>query len=1433
MKRNLKMNWVVYSKKKQLTLFFLFVSIVICSTMGCFREPRISQFDINSVKSYRDIPFITNAEIVLIEELKAKRESFSVGQLLGTKESLVFISPLGDTSGFKIMLCNLLSDLFGITFIPFSYDWEALRRGLREQTIDFVAELVPTTYRVRRRYFMTYPIAQRSLGVYISRNSPVQIRDEYSLNNLRVGFLEDTTALQTILDTYPSLVFAAMEFRSFSALSNALMAGVVDAFIVDDIDYFEFKENDDIIVVRNIFPLAYIPISIATADPELQVIILALNKYIAAGGGKKIYEMYRASSFRYEKNELRRFFSDQEIAYLNNLRATNSRVNIALEHDNYPISFYNVNDNEFQGIVPDILAQISLLTDIEFNIVTDKNTTYSEMLEMLRRGEVSLISELFYTEARREYFLWGTEPYATSYYTLLSKLDSPNLEMFQVVQKTVGINRGSAYEYMYNILFPDNTNVILYNTLTEAQDALTRGRIDLLMSCNYGLLAMTNYREKTGYKINLSFSTLPKRSYFGFNRDEEILKSIFSKAQSFIPIRKIEEAWVTRVFDYSRKAANDRFLYMSIFSAAATVMLIVMIIFIVNNFQLQRKYKKQAATISGIFNTIPSSIFCKDLNLVYTDCNHSFEKFMRCNKQHIIGKTISDFDVISKKNANLFTLADKKVLEENITVISESWFPAPDNTLKLYEITKTPLIQKSEIIGVLGIMKDITEQKATQKAALQASKAKSSFLAHMSHEIRTPLNAIMGMVELIQRENISNKIYEYTQLAKQSGDNVMRIVNDILDFSKIEAGKLELMKTEFAIASFFNDVINIAKERIAKKPILFTTNIDCNIPYYVFGDIVRGKQILMNLISNAIKYTNEGFVTVNVAYDANGNTPVMLIDISDSGVGIKSENMEKLFTRFTRFDAGSAEGTGLGLVITKRLCEMLGGKISVKSEYGIGSTFSVALPIQFKQCKKLAEVTNCEEKRVLLYESRSVYAYSLSLTFDNLGVSYTPVSAKSEFDRTIENGEYPFIFIASFLYEFEKENLAQFELKSKIVLITELDDSNHYPENIRILRMPAYSLTIANVLNNVTNDSVMDKYDASQKVDEFFIAPSAKVLIVDDITTNLVVAEGLMSLYKMQIDTCKSGMESIEMVKKNKYDIVFMDHAMPGMDGIEATSRIRSLENPEESDYYKNLPIIALTANAVLGMREMFLQNDMSDFLSKPIEVSKLNSILKEWIPKEKQMVQDKSIAVEKEGIVDLVNIEIEGVDTQTGLAINGNNVETYFKVLDIFCKDILEKISEINDCIKENNIPLYSTLVHALKSASSNVGAKKVSELAKNLENAGKKGASQYILEHNEIFLAELKKLYQNIQNALISRRGEDSEISIDDLKFLKEKLSKLKSAIENMDAKEINNIISTIEEKGRNTKLNKMIDDISHSILLYEYDKVLEIIDSFDKSV
>ena len=618
------------------------------------------------------------------------------------------------------------------------------------------------------------------------------------------------------------------------------------------------------------------------------------------------------------------------------------------------------------------------------------------------------------------------------------------------------------------------------------------------------------------------------------------------------------------------------------------------------------------------------------------------------------------------------------------------------------DVKKSALILSALGLVFMSILIFIMIQMSLSKArADQENREKSSFLARMSHEIRTPMNSILGMAELIQRKTISRDIQEYIEIVHQSGHNLLAIINDILDFSKIESGRLQIQSKNYYIASVINDMINMMRPRVAEKSLDFFVSVDSAIPAQLYGDDTRLRQILTNLLSNAIKYTRKGYISLDVKMGRMDSGSINLIlSVQDSGIGIKPEDRDLLFKEFARMDSKAnqgVEGTGLGLVIARALCKAMGGDVTVLSEYGKGSTFRAVIVQEYDNEKPVAWVNNPEKKRVLFYDWRPQYVQSMSKTLRSLGINFKSSSVLQEFINDLEYGQFDYAFISSRYAMDCIHVLGRRDKPLQLVIMVEPGEVSVYGEVTSIL-MPVYSIALANVLNDVT-DGVL--FQDRLKIQ--FTAPSARVLIVDDISTNLRVAKELMGPYNMDIQTCLSGSEAVNLVKKHRYDLVFMDHMMPGMDGIEATDFIRSID--PQDDYYRNLPIIALTANAIAGQREIFLEHGINDFLAKPIDIQKLNDILEKWLPpgkREEAYQQQRPDA--KKGKAE--SLDIPGVDITSGLRNCGGGVSAYLNILSDFCRDAEVRLVQISDALSHRETRLYITLVHALKGAARSIGA-------------------------------------------------------------------------------------------------------------------------------
>jgi len=659
------------------------------------------------------------------------------------------------------------------------------------------------------------------------------------------------------------------------------------------------------------------------------------------------------------------------------------------------------------------------------------------------------------------------------------------------------------------------------------------------------------------------------------------------------------------------------------------------------------------------------------------------------------------------------------------------------------------------IYGLIGVL---SSKKEAGKANA-ANVAKSNFLSQMSHEIRTPLNAIMGMGELALYSDSMPKIYEYLKGIKQAGQNLLLLVDDILDFSKIETGSLEIVPAPYYMASLLDDIINIIQIRIGEKPVLFIVDVDPNLPARLLGDEMRVRQILFNLLTNAVKFTRQGKIELRVSAGTRAEEREglsIVITVTDTGIGIKEEDMDSLFKSFVRLDMTvnkSIEGSGLGLSITRSVCEAMGGSVTASSVYGKGSVFTAVVPQGRVDIDRLAVVDNPKVKVVLLYDHRPEYLKSLTEIMYNLGVIVVIANSAEDFLGRLSDGGFSYAFISEPTLEKAQTIIKEHSIQTVLVLLQEI--GKIAAENVMILSMPAYAVPVANVLNGKGIIHHEGKDPAKN-----FIAPSARLLVVDDIQPNLVVAEGLLTPYKSRIDLCSSGARALELVKEQRYDLVFMDHMMPEMDGIETVKRIRQWEKEERKGEVGRIRIVALTANAVSGMKEMFLNEGFDDFLAKPIEILRLREIMNNWIPRDKQIERKEESVItdkqeEKMGQPNIFkDIVIDGIDLKKGQETFPEN--KYLDVLRAWCMHtpgLLEKLRTLADGqLQDDDLGQYTIEVHGLKGSSYGICAQSIGKKAETLEAASRRKDIEFVKANNKILLDEAEAMHQTLEKLLAS---------------------------------------------------------------------------------
>lgn len=680
----------------------------------------------------------------------------------------------------------------------------------------------------------------------------------------------------------------------------------------------------------------------------------------------------------------------------------------------------------------------------------------------------------------------------------------------------------------------------------------------------------------------------------------------------------------------------------------------------------------------------------------------------------------------NKAAANIFTRLPAHKLGENISVVegfskellNEDVPQSFSINGQHYESHSKHIVDENGriqgsvilILDMTDIKSYINEIKCVRRQAEKASIAKSEFLANMSHEIRTPMNAIIGLNDIIMEECEDTEIYAHAKDVQSAARNLLAIINDILDLSKVESGKMELVYVDYYIKNMANEIIAMMDMAASQRGLILKYECDETIPCCYSGDDGRIKQILINIINNAIKFTKKGYVRTYITGKPgkNEDEEVLIFYIEDTGCGIREEDLNRIFEDFRQVDSKrnrSAEGTGLGLAIVKHLVELMGGTIDVESTYGKGTMVTIMIP-----------------QRIV----------------DRRPVSETP----------------------------------------------------EIPQN-------------------------------EQKITDNFTAPGVKVLIVDDNVINRKVARGFLKNYTFDLTEAESGPEAIQLVGDQRYDIIFMDHMMPGMDGIEAAEIIRR----DCGENGAAPVIIALTANAMEGMREHFLEHGFDDFISKPLDRRELHKLLLRWVPEKYRQADDKK---EESKPLDASVFKIDGIDMDAAMNYYSGDEDGFVDLLELYCMDGKRKTELLRGLVK-TDILRYQIEVHGLKSASANIGAVKVSDMARSHENAAAQGDIEFITGQFPMLLAEYETLLTNI-GQFLERRSNEKEgkekLPYMEAKELREQIELALEDLSHFRSKECRERVDAMLLHELPEKAAESLLRIQEQLRLYEDDNAEELL-------
>ena len=657
-------------------------------------------------------------------------------------------------------------------------------------------------------------------------------------------------------------------------------------------------------------------------------------------------------------------------------------------------------------------------------------------------------------------------------------------------------------------------------------------------------------------------------------------------------------------------------------------------------------------------------------------------------------------------------------------------------------------------------MKDMIEELKA------AERSKSDFLANISHEIRTPVNTVCGMSEMILREDLADSVRENTFSIQAAGRNLLTIISDVLDFSELEYGKMDLVEEPYNLTSTINDVINMAIAQKGSKKLELIVDCDAKIPYTLVGDEQKLRRVILSFVNNAIKFTEAGCITISVSARKEEYGINLIVKVRDTGIGIAEENLEKLFSSFNQVDTKRNRqegGIGIGLAIAKRIVSKMGGFISVKSTLGKGSEFMFVVPQKVEDDRPMVAVRNAETINIIVYidsekyqfaEIRDDYMSNIKHMVEGLEVRCHMCRNLQEFKRRMDKEIYTHAFITIDEYREDKEYFDEISDQLVVVMLQNRENAETPGGNIKMVYKPYYVLSIASVLNG---EYSLQRLDGSHHQGKKFIAPEATVLVVDDNLMNLKVVEGLLRPYKIKVFVATSGRECLEKLDSMRYDIIFMDHMMPEMDGVETAHKIRA----KAGIYFQNVPIVALTANAIGGAREMFLEEGFQEYVAKPIEMTHLERVLKKYIPDEKIIRMDDASAPYEE-VTEVVEVEENTrINRRRGIQYCGGNEEDYKEILQVYLSTGLQKIREIREKYKAEDWKNYAILVHALKSTSIGIGATELGEKAKELELAAKEENISYIQAHHREVMQEYEEVLLEIGGETVRSKFEKGPVS------------------------------------------------------------------------
>ena len=1126
-------------------------------------------------------------------------------------------------------------------------------------------------------------------------------------------------------------------------------------------------------------------------------------------------------------------FSDDELTYLKN----KNEIRMCVDPSWMP--FESIKKNKHIGMISDVYEYFERNLPIPIKLLV--TPTWSQSLQYAKDRKCDILSAAVSTPQRKKYLNF-TNPYLKFPQVIVTREKEEFIEEIEDIKHLkIGVVKDSGVAELLKNKYK-NINLIAVKNVSEGLFKVSSGEL-------YGFVntsATVSYAIAKNGMTNLKIASKVGIEYFirvAIRDDDPLLLNIFNTLIKNINqkhIKEIKNKWV-------HVKVDEKIDYSIVYKVIAIFSLILIIIAywnrklkkeIIQRKKLENELKSQKNQLEMIFSNIPIPILIvsKSTQKILFANNFSAKTY-KTDVDKLIGENISVLYTSKNQREDILSSFN----EDGLLINYKTRYKINDGS-KINALLSIIPIEYENQDANLGIITDVTDLIETQKAlkketkkAQSAVNAKSDFLAKMSHEIRTPMNAILGMLYLIEKTTLDSTQNNYIKKANGAANLLLGIINDILDFSKIEANMLQLKIEEININKLIFDTMSVMSVKASQKELELLASYDKDIPINILSDKLRVSQILNNLISNAIKFTPSGEILVSTKLiNINKNKATLLFCIKDSGIGIEKKSQDKLFSEFTQADNSITRnfgGTGLGLAISKKLCNMLEGDIWIEeSKEGIGTTICFTIKVEISQNKienKFIFPNKLLNLNILIIDDNKTAIEVLTSMLESF--NYTVHSANSGIDalELIKTHRYDLVFLDYKMphldglqtYSKIKEILGEDVPKTILVTAYLEDIVNNKIANTGIqgyLTKPISPSTLYDKIIEVFSNKIAIQSNNKEDLLNTKNLNGIKVLLVEDNLLNQEFAKIMLENNGLIVEIAQDGIDALQKIKTKGFDVVLMDIQMPHMDGLEATKHIREFHD----DYFKKIPIIALSANAMAEDREKSLNVGMDEHISKPIDPEKLFDVLGKFVD-----IQYPTNNEDNQNLTTIIDQSI--INTKEAISRIGGNSKAYIKILHQFSIKYKNILDVIYDLKNQNDIENLEHKIHELKGVAGNISANKLFHTLVLFDKSLKENKipSYQLIKQ---FTAEFKDVTYEISKLKLNETTKSITFNKAKVIILLDTISKYLDTDIVQCEKYIEDLIPYLEEDYKDFS-NKLIEDIEN----FDTDNAFTLIEEFLKDL